>query len=365
MGRFSVRLWVAVVATAGGLVGVPYALSRLEGQVGNVVPVPIRPIPILILAGVLLVAMVAGSWRTGLLAGVMAFGGMVGARVAASDIQEALLAVAAIGLGLGVAAALRSRENRSLIGWASVGLGVVLLAVSMAGLSGGRGGLPTDEWGESLQFVTLGAEGVERALLVATEPDRLPGDSRRGPGFWYRVVDTRGPTLDQAVLAPMGEGDAALDAALNRIVTGATLEPGELLSQFGIRWIIAVEEASELLTPVLAAQVDLNPFPFAEGLRVYENVVNRPVAAADDGTVWEREGTGFAGPASDTRVRLAVQGGPGWGPDWQPEGWAGTVDGSTGHASYRLLSSDGWLAISGAVIFILGLAVGVWERVRR
>lgn len=362
MGRFQSRPIVALVATAGGLVAVPFLMSRLPDLGGAPFAVPARAVPIVILAVTLLLAMVAGSWRTGFLAAVMALGGIAVARVAGPDLQEAVLAVGAIGVGLAVAAALRPRERRGPVGWVAVAGGVALLMVSLTGASGGAGGMPGDVWGDSLEFVGLGAEGVERALLVAPDPGRLPGDSRPGPGFWYRLVDSRGPTLDQAVLGPMGEGDVALDAALDHILTGATLEPGELLRPFAIRWIVVVDEASNVLTPVLSAQVDLNPFPFAEGLQVYDNVVNRPVASAEDGTVWRREGTGFSGPPVDGRVRLAIQGGSGWEPDWQPQEWAGTVDGSTGEASYQPFSTEGLLGLAGAAVVVLGLVVGIWER---
>lgn len=366
LGRFPARPLVALVGSTGALVGIPYALARDDQLLGDVpLDVGIDFLAIVILAVTVLLAMVIGSWRAGALAGVMAFGGLTLARVVGPDIQEALLAVASLGVGLIVAAAFRTREPRSTLSWVTAGAGVVLLAVSLGGLSGGRAGLPPDAWGDALDFVTLNATGVDRALLVAPDPSRLPGESQPGPGFWYRLIDSRGPTLDQAVLGPEAEGDAALLDALEQISTGATLTPGELLSPFGIRWLIAVGEASELLSPVLDAQIDLDPFPFAEGLVVYENSVVRPVAATKDGRTWRREGTGFAGPVTDGRVRLAIQGDSGWEPDWQSEQWAGTVDGAEGRAAYRSFGPDRVLITVGVVLSFAGLVAAGWGKGRR
>src|SRR5690606_24220579 len=124
---------------------------------------------------------------------------------------------------------------------------------------------------------------------------RLPGEARRGPGFFYRTVDARGVTLDQGILPEEDDGDVALDTVLGQMTSGATLRPGPQLADFGIRWVVVTEDAAELLRPILDTQVDLDPFPFAQGMMVYENTEARPIAYAEDGTPWSREGTGFAG----------------------------------------------------------------------
>ncbi|HEX2152694.1 MAG TPA: hypothetical protein VHL52_01790 [Acidimicrobiia bacterium] len=363
IGRFPSRPLIASIATLGALVGVPYLLSRGPALLdGLPFQVSGHPLSVLVLAVTVLLAMVAGSWRAGAVAGVMIFGGLTLARVVGPDVQEALLAVAAVGVGLALGAALRPRPTRTTASWAAAVAGGVVLLISLAGVGGGRAGLPPDAWEHGLQFMTVDAEGVERALLISPEPDRLPGESRPGPGFWYRLIDTTGPTIDQMVLGPPDEGDVALQAAIEEIATGATLEPGQVLAPFAVRWLVSLEESAELVSPVLDAQLDLNSFPFVEDLLVYENTAVRPVAVTDQGVPWRREGTGFAGTPTDQRVRLAIAGNERWEPDWQQEDWAGTVDGGQGGTAYSRLSADRVTVLAGVVIVLAGLVLGVWGR---
>src|SRR5690606_38405310 len=102
---------------------------------------------LVVVAATLLLAMIARSWRAGAIAGVLTFGGLAGSHLVGPDIQEGLLVLAAVGLGLVVAVALRPGE-RNVVGWAGFAGGVVVLIVSLAGLAGGRGGLPADAWGD-------------------------------------------------------------------------------------------------------------------------------------------------------------------------------------------------------------------------
>lgn len=361
-GRFRSRLLVALVATPAALVGVPYLVSRGDLLLDGV---PIRtaahPVVVGLIAVTVILAMIARSWRAGAVAGVLTFGGLAASRFFGPDVQEALLALAAVGLGLVVAVALR-RGERNVMGWAGLVGGVVVLIVSLAGLAGGRAGLPPDAWGDRISFVTLGATGVERALLIAPDPHGLPGDSRPGPGFWYRLIDSRGPTLDQAALPARGEGDEALAAAIDLIVSGATLRPGAELSEFGVRWLVGTAETSELIGPALQAQVDMNTFPFAEGLVVFENTAVRPVAVTESGVPWEASGSGFVGEPTEERVWLAFNADPGWGPDWQPEGWAGSVSGRDGEAVYRKIGVEAVLVWLGTALSLLGLGLGIWGR---
>lgn len=362
VGRFPSRPLVALAATPGALVGVPHALWRSGSWLEGVpVPVEVGTFPLLVVTVTALLAMVAGSWRASGLGAVMALGGLTAARATGPDIQEALLAVAAVGVGVVVAAALRPRGERDPVQWLALAAGVLLLAVSLAGLAGGRAGMAADAWSD-LDFLQLSAEGEERALLIAARPDELPGESRPGPGFWYRLVDSRGPTMDQAWLNDPGEGDVALRGAVDQIATGATLEPGELLAPFGVRWVIVVGDAVTTLGPALDAQVDLAPLPLAEGLVVYENAVHRTVAEGDDGTVWNRDGTGFSGPATDGRVRLAIQAGSGWHPGFEADTWAGTVDGDQGRAWFGSVTRDRYMVTAGLVVLVAGIVLAVWAR---
>ncbi len=363
IGRFKVRLLAALVGTVGSLAALPFLLARLGQLVGGVpLAVDVHPVALLVMVIVVLAGMVAGSWRASALAGVMVFGGLAAARVTGPDAQVALLVIASVGIGLAVSAALRRRVSRDAGAWFALLAGLGLVVVSMAGVGGGRAGMPGDQWGERLGFVALGPDGVERALLIAATPAELPGESRPGPGFWYRLIDSEGPTLDQVYLSDPGQGNAALREVLDGISAGITLRPGSLLAPFGVRWVVAVDEAAVDLGPAFQAQVDLQPLPLAEGLVVYDNQVSGSVAQAGDGTVWKRQGTGFTGPATGGRIRLALQGDGRWGPDWRSSDWAGTVSGSEGVARFSGVAATRAMTGGGLALLALALVMGIWGR---
>lgn len=358
IGRFPVRLGVALASVIGGLAAVPYLVVHQRLLLFGVpLTVDVAFWPMLALAVAVVAGMLAGSWRVSAVAGVMAGGGLLAAKFVGPELQVALLAAAGVGVGLAVASALRRWEKFNLVKWLAAIAGVALLALSLTGLAGGRGGLESDVWDQGLAFIDLEPHGVERALLLAPTPDLLPGESRRGPGFWYRLIDSKGPTLDQSVLGRRGDGDGALHEAVNAVAAGASLTPGEVLAPFGIRWVVAVEATAIDLQPVLDAQTDLDPLPVSASLTVYENTANRPVAVTGDGVAWERDGTGFAGEATDARVHLAVQGDGRWQPDWQAEEWAGSVAGTDGSA--RFSGATGTLVVVAVGVVLLVVAGGV------
>lgn len=363
-GRFPSRPLVALVGLSGGLIGLPYALSRSEHLVDGVsMAVDLELLPFVVLTTTVLLGMVAGSWRASALTGVLAFGGLTAARVLGPDLQEAALAVAAVGTGLAVAGAGKVRDTRNLATTIATVAAAALVVVSMAGLAGGRAGLGPDVWGEDeIGFMEMAPSGVERSLLIAPGPEMLPGEARPGPGFWYRVVDAGRPTLDQAVLGRSSAGDQALDAVVTDLAAGATLSPGAALSEFGIRWVVAVGDSAAALSPALDAQVDLVPLPLAEGISVYENPDARSVAETDAGLRWEREGDVYGGEASNDRVRLAIQGDDRWGPDWQAEDWWGSVSGSSGTARFAGSALERILVIGGAMILLAGIGLALWGR---
>ena len=359
MGRFPVRLVVALAATVGGLAVAPYVLANQEKLLGGIpLAIELPLVPMLALTVATLAGMVAGSWRVSGLAGLMAFGGLTLSLLTGPELQMGLLAVAAVGVGMAVAAAMRRHQESGAVKWVALASGVALLVVSLSGVTGGRAGMPSDEWRQGLAFVQLEPHGVERALVVAARPDQLPGEARPGPGFWYRLVGSEGATLDQAVLGPPGLGDDTLGAVLDRIASGGSLEPGALLAPFGVRWVVAVGDAAIDLAPVLDAQVDLDPLPLSEGLFVYENTAAQSVAQTEDGILWERRGTGFSGTPTESRVRLALQGDSRWQPDWQEDEWAGTVAGSEGVTSFSGASGTR-LLFGGGLLLLLGVAAVV------
>jgi hypothetical protein len=361
LGRFPVRPLVALVGTSGAIVGVPYALSRPEYLTAGVaMPVDLDLLPFAFLTASVLAGMVAGSWRASALAGGLAFGGLTAARVLGPDLQEAALAVAAVGLGLAVAAALVSRDKGSIRSTAAAVAGLILLVVSLSGLAGGRAGLDREAWGDDVSFMGMASVGVERALLIAPEPGLLPGESARGPGFWYRLVEARGPTLDQAILGSEDAGDAALREVVTELASGALLAPGEALADFGVRWVVVVDQSAASLAPALDAQIDLVPLPLGEGMAVYQNSVARTVAETADGEAWERRRTGFAGPAGEARVRLAIQGDGRWVPDWQTDDWAGTVSAQQGETHFLGVTLYRALVVAGGVVVLAGIGLAAW-----
>jgi hypothetical protein len=366
-GRFESRPLVALVGISGGVIGVPYALSRSEHLVGGVpIAVDLDLIPFAVLVATVLLGMLAGSWRASALAGALAFGGLTAARVLGPDLQEAALAVGGVGMGLAVAGATKVRDRRNLVATVATVAAAGLVVISMAGLAGGRAGLGPDAWGEDrLGFMEMAASGVERSLLITPGPEILPGEARPGPGFWYRVVEAGEPTLDQAIIGPPAAGDDALHAIVTDLAAGATLAPGSALSEFGIRWVVAVGDAAAVLAPALDAQVDLVPLPLAEGIAVYENPDARTVAETESGLMWEREADGYGGRTTDDRIRLAIQGDDRWTPDWQAEGWSGTVSGSTGMARFAGSPLDLILVIAGGVLLVVGIGLAGWGRESR
>ncbi|HJR92059.1 MAG TPA: hypothetical protein VJ938_06440 [Acidimicrobiia bacterium] len=363
LGRFQVRLGIALTASVGGLAALPYLLANQDRLIGGIpLDTTLGVVPGLALVVAVLAGMVAGSWRVSALAGGLVFGGLTLTRFTGPELQVALLAFAAVGVGLAVAAAMRRRDARGVPGWLALGGGAALLVVSLAGVAGGRGGLPADAWREGLEFTGLDSTGVERALLVAAEPTLLPGESQPGPGFWFRLVTSDGATLDQATLGPTGSGDAALRQVIGTLAAGGSLEPGALLAPFGVRWIVAVGDAAIDLAPVLDAQVDLDPLPVSEGLVVYENTAAASVAETEAGTAWVRDGTGFAGSPSDDRVRLSLQGDGRWQPDWQADDWAGTVSGAEGVTGFSGANGTRLIVAAGAVILLAAAVVAGWLR---
>lgn len=363
VGRFPARPLVALVSTAGVVVGVPHIITRSAHLLGGVpLPVQTELMPTAALVVTLAAGMVAGAWRVALLSSFASLGGIAVARLVGPDLQEPILVISALGTGLAVAAALRPVRLRSAPSWVAVGGAVLLLMLSLDGLSGGRAGLPADRWGDEVAFIGIESMGVERALLLAPQPSDLPGEASPGPGFWYRLIESRGPTMDQALLGPRGTGDVALASTLEAIAAGAVLDPGSALAQFGVRWLVMDEETAAALRPALDAQVDLAPLPLVEDLIVYENTVPAAVVVAADGAPWEADGTGYVGPDNPGRVRLAFQHASDWGPDWQPQTWAGTVDGSSGRAVFDAFLRYRVLMLAAAIVLVAGAGLAIWGR---
>lgn len=305
--------------------------------------------------------------RLGAIGAVTASVGLVLVRLSygGPGFEEAALILASFGVALLVAAGLDgssagvSRVITSLVAAA-------LLIVSVGPLTNGSLGLPAGDMNDRLAFgsALAGSEGVGRMLIASVEREEIPGEARPGPGFWYRVVDGTGMTLDEVWLPDPALGDQALDDAIRRISTGAELRPGSLLAPFAIDWVVLVGQQFRL-DEVLVAQLDMVPTPLDPDSRVFDNLLSEPLAITSTDEIWVRDGTGFAGPAAQSRVSLAFNHDRGWSPGGEPIGWHGSVDAVDGVAAFSGQAADRWLALAGAVLLVAALVLIGVGRARR
>jgi hypothetical protein len=241
---------------------------------------------------------------------------------------------------------------------------LVMLAVSTASIFGGSLGLPGGDRNADLSFaVSLADDGQPRRILYAsTDSGLVPGEARSGPGFWYRVLDGSGTTIDEIWLPPERVGDRQLAVVVDQIASGEVLRPGATLAGFGIGWIV-VDGPESALDSALESQLDVVPLPFDSVARVYENPNVEPLAASDSGEVWVKDGAGWAGDAGPDRVALAINYTSGWEPAGGQVGWSTTVSASTGSASYAGHTVNLALGYASAVVLLGGLVlIGVGRR---
>jgi hypothetical protein len=161
-------------------------------------------------------------------------------------------------------------------------LAALLLVPALFVLGQGRLGLPVDEWSDRLDFIeTLSTPGKPGRALLIGPPNSLPGQARSLYGFEYRTVDGGLATLTQAYLSRPGSLDQALETAITeKLISGADLRPGEVLSRLGIEWLVIVP-GSTFPTEALDRQVDLAQRPVATELAVYQNLVPANDVRAD------------------------------------------------------------------------------------
>ncbi|HZD22837.1 MAG TPA: glycosyltransferase [Acidimicrobiia bacterium] len=252
----------------------------------------------------------------------------------APGVEEAVFIMASFGAALAVAGSLDSLSRNVLRLVAAAG-GVAILVLSVVAVGSGRLGLPSGDVNERLAFATTLADegGPGRILYASVDRDAIPGEARSGPGFWYRVVDGDGLTLDEVWLPEAEAGDDDLASALTEIASGANLRPGARLAPFAIDWVV-LEGPRFVLDEALAAQLDLAPIPLDPESRVYENPVAMPLAGTPH-QPWEKDGLGFAGPSVDGPIAISSSYDRGWQPEPAQEEWYVTVDGSSGETSWQ------------------------------
>lgn len=272
--------------------------------------------------------------RVGVIGGLLALGSLSVLKldVYGPGIEEAVAITASFGGALVVTAALDNLSAKGLRPIAAAG-GLAMLVLAGSTMANGRLGLPNEDVNSRMGFAVslAGESGPGRILHASLDRSLIPGETRSGPGFWYRVLDGEGTTQDEVFLPDELPGDVALAEAVMDIAMGADLRPGARLAEFSIDWVV-LEGPSFRLDDVLSTQLDLVPTPVDRSARVFQNLGSVPLADAGP-TIWTRDGAGFSGDPVDN-VRLAVNHDSGWSPSSEVDGWAVVVDGNLGLASF-------------------------------
>jgi GT2 family glycosyltransferase len=303
--------------------------------------------------GALLIVAGAAVARTSGVGGGYEIGvaGLIGAALG-----TALLAGAAVDLGGRFSTSRLAR--RVLVTVGAVG-GMMLAAGALLLVPGGRAGLGPDRFGAALDFTTVraAADGPDRVLLVGASED-LPGTSRVGTGYAYRLVDSPTPTFAEGRLPAPGLGDEALASTLQDILSGNELRPGEALAEFGVRWVVLIGDTP--FDSVLETQLDMRPLAGLD-YTVFENEVSSPLAVSTDGVAWTWQPPRFVGPEA-AQVILKNNANPHWGPSWSQYEWANEVDGSQGFADFGADPFLRALAVGAGVYLLVLIGAGVFVR---
>jgi hypothetical protein len=316
---------------------------------------------------------VAGSRKV---VGVMGVGvSMVGLAIGVGlfsvggDVSVGAAVLGALGTGMIVAAGLSVDQERSFAGsavqWLAVAASVFMIGAALTTIGNGRLGLPGDAWTDRLAFVAgLSPDPESARTLLVGLPDSLPGDSRIGNGYAYRLVSGDSVTLAEARLAPPRTGDRALSDALSVIDRGDVLEPGMLLAPFAVQWVMVIDEVE--FADVLSAQVDLTEVPLSEGVRVFRNEAFIPRISASPGD-WDAGYFGGSGPAGPGTVRIADNASVRFGPGWSQDEWANRVSAAEGTVTYEPVSTRRTLAVSVLAGFVIALlaSIGLRDRGRK
>lgn len=293
--------------------------------------------PALILVAAAPMVMVKGQLRpVALTGGTLSLAALAAYRFVplGPGIEEVVLILASFGAAMLVAAGLDGFSRNGFRIVAALGSAAVLV-LSLAAVGNGRLGLPRGDDNARLSFATTLApeNGPGRILHASEDRSVIPGEVRAGPGFWYRVLDGNGTTLDEVWLPEIQRGDEELQAALVEIASGAELRPGERLAGFAIDWVV-VEGPAFVLDDMLVAQLDLEPLPLDPDSRVYENGSALPLAGTTNDP-WAENGVGFSGESVDGPIGISMNFADGWEPNGNEVEWFIAVSGSTGSAIYR------------------------------
>jgi hypothetical protein len=137
-----------------------------------------------------------------------------------------------------------------------------------------------------------------------------------------------------------------------------------LLAQFSIEWVVIAGPESPL-DQILESQLDLIPTPLADEWKVYENPESEPLAAGEEGLVWDRLGAGFGGRSGTGQVRISVNQSSGWQPEAGSDGWRATVAATDGEATFSGGGYLGYAPYAAAGLLFMALVLLIWGKARR
>lgn len=208
---------------------------------------------------------------------------------------DALLCLAAVGVTMAVAVAVRSvevdlgRRSRSIqIGTQTVvGLGLTMLTVlGFQSALDGRWDMPSQSHIGFAEVLLADEPEPVRTLWIGA-PSVLPIDGLDSAnGIHFGVTDGREVDLLQRFAPATNELEAEIGERLDLVVAGQTDRIGRLLAAYGIDLVIVVPslapppydgprfEAGNGIESVLARQLDLQRVNGTLGLRVYRNDVS-------------------------------------------------------------------------------------------
>jgi hypothetical protein len=320
--------------------------------------------------------LVAGPRRLALVAGwggVLAAGGALVARSGdlggGSEIGIAGLSLVSLGLAAITGAALETVTRAEAGGWrrivAVVGVvaAVVMLAASSTVLLAGRAGLPADRYRSALAFTMArpGDPAASRVLLLGA-PGDLPGEERTIQGASYRVVSAPMVELWEAELDDPRPADDALEAVLDTIIAGETSRAGAALAEFGIRWIVVMENGqyAAAWSDRLTGQLDIVSLSAGLDNATYEIEAEAPVRAiTSEGATWPRVGAGYEGTAAGGRLTVRENAHDRWGPEpWSQSAVWNEVAAADGWAGFAPLPGRRFQAMLAAtwLLVLLGFA---------
>jgi hypothetical protein len=326
-----------------------------------------------------LVTMVVGDRLLSTLAGwggTLAVAGAGAARFGdfdlGTDVGLAGLVAASLGTSLVIGSGLETFARLDLPGWRrsvgalGAGAAVAVALVAAPFILPGRAGLPADRYRGLLDFAATVDGASDSRLLLVGSAASLPGESRSLDGTAYRVISVPVPTLWETRLGVERPADAALDAVLRSIVAGETVRAGEALAEFGIEWVVFVNET--VLDASFDGTLDLLPLPGLDET-AFVNEESAVRALTTSGTAWSWDAPGYRGEGTAGEAVLVAEAADRrWGPgEWAQNGWSNRLSAAPGVATFSSrteLRNEALFALGYLVLLVVFAMVGVGRRAR-